>query len=319
MPDERIQWHPAFATALKLELGDYYPDVLEIQEEYQLTSKPLEVDILVIKKIQDRKILVNIARMFKEHNIVEYKSPDDYLSIDDYYKVKAYAYLYKTLAEKVDGIKVGEMTITLTSSRYPRKMASIIEKEQKVRVEKQSEGIYYIAGADIETQIVVIDELPPKENRYIRLLTIRMNIKEEISMLIKDYADNPKDSKRELLLETVAASNLMQIMEVYNMARVLTREEETAVEKVIMKLNLNKKWYEQGREEGIEEGIKEGVKDGQVLSLLRILNKKIGGLSVEQTEKIKKIEDINTVNKILDNIFEIDTFEILEKYLHSEN
>ena len=31
---------------------------------------------------------------------VEYKSPTDYFSIDDYYKVRAYAYLYKVLAKK---------------------------------------------------------------------------------------------------------------------------------------------------------------------------------------------------------------------------
>lgn len=51
LSDEKIQWHPAFATAIKLELNDYL-DVLEIEEEHQLTAKPLEVDILIIKKVQ---------------------------------------------------------------------------------------------------------------------------------------------------------------------------------------------------------------------------------------------------------------------------
>lgn len=125
MPEERIQWHPAFATALKLELKDYYPEVLDIQEEYQLTSKPLEVDILVVRKIKEARILLNIAQLFREHNIIEYKSPEDYLSIDDYYKVKAYAYLYKTLGERINSIKIEEMTITMVSSKFPKKRLSI--------------------------------------------------------------------------------------------------------------------------------------------------------------------------------------------------
>ncbi len=47
-----IQWHPVFAAALKLELREYYPDVIDIHEEYQLSTKPLEIDILVIKSLR---------------------------------------------------------------------------------------------------------------------------------------------------------------------------------------------------------------------------------------------------------------------------
>lgn len=77
---ERMQWHPAFASALRLELQEY-EHVLDIQEEVQLTRKPLEIDILIIRKKRDVPILKNIAEIFREHNIVEYKSPEDYFSI----------------------------------------------------------------------------------------------------------------------------------------------------------------------------------------------------------------------------------------------
>jgi hypothetical protein len=89
---ENIQWHPVFAAAIKLELRAY-KDILNIIEEYQLNTKPLIVDILVIKKLVNKKIFVNIAEIFEEHNLIEFKSPDDYLCIDDYYKVKAYSYI----------------------------------------------------------------------------------------------------------------------------------------------------------------------------------------------------------------------------------
>jgi hypothetical protein len=77
---ELIQWHPVFAVALKLELREY-KEYLDITEEYQLNAKPLVVDVLIIKKLTDKKILVNIAEIFETHNLVEYKSPSHYLSI----------------------------------------------------------------------------------------------------------------------------------------------------------------------------------------------------------------------------------------------
>ncbi len=145
MSEDRIHWHPVFATALKLELMEYYP-ALEIIEEYQLTSKPLEIDILVVKKLKEVKILKNIAKIFKGHNIIEYKSPTDYICIDDFYKVKAYTYMYKTLGRKVDEIKIEDMTITIVSNSFPNKIAEYLKEKQKIRVEKQNEGVYYLRG-----------------------------------------------------------------------------------------------------------------------------------------------------------------------------
>lgn len=46
---ERMHWHPVFASALRLELQEY-EDALDIQEEVQLSRKPLQIDILVIRK-----------------------------------------------------------------------------------------------------------------------------------------------------------------------------------------------------------------------------------------------------------------------------
>lgn len=303
LPEDKIQWHPVFATAFKLELQEYYPQVLDIQEEYQLTSKPLEVDILVIKKLKDVNILKNIAKIFRGHNIVEYKSPDDYLSIDDYYKVKAYAYLYKTLGEHVDEIKVDNLTITMVSSSFPDKMVEHICSVQKVNVKKHDDGIYYMKGEDIQSQIIVVDELPKRENRYIRLLTKRLNIRDEISLFLKEYARNPKDSRYELLMDAVAASNIIQFMEVYEMARVLTLEEEKAIEKVVQKFSLNKKWQ----------------REAEIALLVRILRKKFGTLPDDILQKIESIRDAGLIEAIIDNIFEIDSVDKLDEYIKTHH
>ncbi|GHV20892.1 hypothetical protein FACS189494_05490 [Spirochaetia bacterium] len=47
-----IAWHPAFIEAIQLEL-EQYKDILEFNPEHQLTSEPLKIDVLIIKKPPD--------------------------------------------------------------------------------------------------------------------------------------------------------------------------------------------------------------------------------------------------------------------------
>jgi hypothetical protein len=44
-----IPWHPAFVQAVKLDL-EPYRDSLEFIPEYRLTSEPLQIDVVIIKK-----------------------------------------------------------------------------------------------------------------------------------------------------------------------------------------------------------------------------------------------------------------------------
>jgi hypothetical protein len=81
-----IVWHPAFIEALQLEL-EAYQHILQFFPGYQLTAEPLRIDCVVIKKPKDVVITKNIGAIFREHNLLEYKSPDDYVSVTDFYKV----------------------------------------------------------------------------------------------------------------------------------------------------------------------------------------------------------------------------------------
>lgn len=79
-----LQWHPAFFAGLQIELEED-ADCLEFIQEYSLGTKPMEIDVL-IKKEEKRVLKKSIGKIFRKHNIIEYKSPMDYLSVDDYYK-----------------------------------------------------------------------------------------------------------------------------------------------------------------------------------------------------------------------------------------
>ena len=55
MSDTKIQWHPGFVSAMNLELCENRADLI-YEKEYNLNTKPLEIDLLVIKK--DRKVQI---------------------------------------------------------------------------------------------------------------------------------------------------------------------------------------------------------------------------------------------------------------------
>ena len=93
MEEIKIQWHPGFVAAMVLEFGENRKDLI-YEKEYNLNTKPLEIDLLVIKKGKDVRIVNEIGRLFRGHNIMEYKSPKDELNIDTFYKAGAYAGLY---------------------------------------------------------------------------------------------------------------------------------------------------------------------------------------------------------------------------------
>lgn len=54
-------------------------------------------------RIKGGRSELNIGRIFRKYNIIEYKSPVDYLGIDDFYKVYGYLCFYKADTQEEDG------------------------------------------------------------------------------------------------------------------------------------------------------------------------------------------------------------------------
>jgi hypothetical protein len=78
----RTSWHPAFAQAIKNELEDS-KDALTFETEHQLNTEPLRIDVLVIKKKRNAVIKKNIGQIFRANNVIEYKSPEDSVTIEN--------------------------------------------------------------------------------------------------------------------------------------------------------------------------------------------------------------------------------------------
>jgi hypothetical protein len=95
-----------------------YRDSLRFEFEHLLNSEPLKIDVVIIKKEREAVIDNPIGAIFRGVNIVEYKSPADYLSVDDFHKVGAYARLYSVLNKK----DTANMSVTFVTTAHPRRL-----------------------------------------------------------------------------------------------------------------------------------------------------------------------------------------------------
>jgi hypothetical protein len=167
---DKIKWHPGFYGAAELEFRKNKDD-LEFEREYNLSKEPLRTDLLIVKKHADVQIENEIGRIFKRFNIIEYKSPDDGMSIDDYYKTVGYACLYKGLGETVNAIPADELTVSMFRETYPRELLAQLRK-QGAQIEERFPGIYYVTGGTLfATQIVVTSRLNKETHSSLRVLS----------------------------------------------------------------------------------------------------------------------------------------------------
>ena len=182
-PDKRLSWHPGFYGGIELE---FYPwkSGLRFAREYELTKESLIADMLVIKK--ERGVVIDhpIGEYFREHNLLEYKSPSDTLSVDAFSKAVSYAYLYKSQGERENEIEMSEVSLNLFCYHRPRKLFSELEKSGE-KVEAGSRGIYRLRSCmNLAIQIVVIPELPSGKHLPLRILQPEAS-EEEVRLFIK--------------------------------------------------------------------------------------------------------------------------------------
>ena len=219
MTEKLLQWHPAFFAGIQIEFGDE-AKYLEFKSEYVLGTKPMMIDVLVKKK-ETQILKKNIGKIFRRHNIVEYKSPDDYLCIDDFYKGYAYTYFYKADRTPVNSILLEELTISFVCQNYPRELFRHIVEERKLQIEKMYAGIYYVIGDTLPIQIIVTGELSKKESLWLRNLTNRLESTKDAEELLKDYKKHKKNTLYESVMDIIVRANEEKFEEAKKMCKAL--------------------------------------------------------------------------------------------------
>ena len=211
-----IKWHPGFCSAMELEFSRY-KDLLDFNREFPLSKEPLRVDLLMIKKIKDIILDIDIGRLFKTYNIIEYKSPKDGLTIDDYIKTVGYAYLYKGLGATVDAVPLSELTATIVRDTEPTELFKKIKSEGG-SIEEKYPGVFYITGVvGIPTQFILTSSLSQDFHTCLRVLSNRAT-EEDIKRFIEMTSEFTEPIDKENA-DAVMHVSINANREVYNKIR----------------------------------------------------------------------------------------------------
>ncbi len=283
MADGKLQWHPAFVAALHIEFEDEM-DVLEIESEHQLGKKPMQIDILIIKKTEETAIRKNIGRIFRKYNVIEYKSPEDSLSINDFYKVYAYTCFLQSDTGTVNEIRSDDLTITYVCNHYPREMIKKLENNRKLRAVEKADGIYYLEGDEFPIQVIVTKELSRKDNYWMQNLRNDLKVGTEIESLAERYEKKKQESYYQAVMDLIMRANWEQMEEERKMCdafRELFAED-----------------FKRAEEEGLKRGMEQGLERG-IYYTKRILKLFSEGLPVEQIAE-KEGVSVERVNQILE-------------------
>jgi hypothetical protein len=255
-----IPWHPAFLQAIKLEL-EQYKDALEFLSEYRLTTEPLEIDVVIVKKAPELVIEKNIARIFKRVNILEYKSPEDYFSVYDFYKVLSYAFLYAALNKTV----IEDMTITVIETRHPRDLFKYLGENKNCGMREASPGIYIITGYPMDIQVIESKKLPQEENLWLRGLAADLNA-EAAGTILEESRKRGRWADLAAYLYALLNANAETIEEVYRMAN-----GKLTLGEVLEEVGLTAEWEKRGEARGEKNGWEKAIellKQGYTLEQL---------------------------------------------------
>lgn len=320
---EILQWHPAFYAGLQIELADE-ADWLTFENEHQLGTKPKEIDVLIIKKEKNYRVKKNIGRMFKKYNIIEYKSPSDYLSIDDFYRVYGYACFYKADTGEENSISIKELTLTFVSGHYPRKLADHLKRDLGYRIREIEPGIYYTESDMLSIQFIITSRLSQKENLWLRSLTDDLKQMAEAKNLVTEYQKRKDNPLYRSVMDIIVRANREKFQEVKEMCSALEELMKDEIEayrakgleeglKEGLKEGLAeglKEGLAEGLAEGLKEGLAKGLKKGEKLTLISMVQKKV--------KRQKNVEDIAAeLEESLDSISDI--YDMVKAYPDENN
>ncbi|GHV87664.1 hypothetical protein AGMMS50267_00240 [Spirochaetia bacterium] len=252
-PDHNIPWHPAFFEAIQMEL-EAYKDVLEFKYEYQLTTDPLRIDTLIIKKPKDVKIDKNFAQMFRSENICEFKSPGDYLSVKDFYKTMGYAYIYAGTRPEVD---ISDITLTFVEAKYPRELVKYLTEVRGYAIEEAWPGIYHVSGDFFPIQIIESKKLSQSDNIWLKSLNNSLDFS-GLGAIFKASNIKGKNAPIQAYLYAIIQANPHTLKEV--------TMSDLTVDDVLMEAGYIPRWLEEGREMGREIGREEGREEGREIA-----------------------------------------------------
>lgn len=293
----KIKYHSGFVSALELLLWPYREQVM-IEPEKWLSTEGIRMDVLLLKKDPAVQFDFDIGRIFKRHNILEYKRPDDKLHIDVFAKVMAYADLYKSQGIPVDAVPFNEISVTIYRHVYPRDFFRQL-KSCGARVTEQYPGIYYVTDMyPFAIQILVGKQLVSREYAMFRVLTPGADDTDILTF--KDIALRNKDAAYQKSVDTIFQVSIMANEDLYSRLLKENLEMCEAMRRIM------KDDFIQAEADGEARGIEKGKIKGAVmvyheelnLSPSEIIQKIITRFNLKQGEAQRFVEETLNLQKI---------------------
>ena len=225
-----LQWHPAFYADLQIEFREE-TEKLKFEREYLLSSKPMAIDVLIIKKKNAEPIHKNIGKIFRKYNIIEYKSPSDSLSVDDFYKVYGYTNFYKADTGKVNEIPI---QILVTNRLSPEKnlwLYSLTDTLKDMSVTRQLLEDYKKNKDDQLYQAVMEIIVKANENR---LKEGKQDMCNALLELMKDELDEKRE-EGEALGENRINQLILKLSELNRTDEILKAAADREYQKKLLK------------------------------------------------------------------------------------
>jgi len=258
----KIQWHPAFYAATSLELNDNKEE-LEYRIEYNLSKEPIRIDILIVRITNKTATMHNeIGHIMRTYNVIEYKSPDDALTIDSFYKTVGYACLYKGYGKKVNEIPLEEMSVSIFREGYPWKLFDEL-KIIGFEIKERYPGIYYLTENTTmfpAVQIVVISQLSQDKHSSLRILSKHVK-KEDVKLFLKEAEKYTEKEDRDNI-DAVLQASISANYDLYESVR-----EEYVMCEALERLMHDK------IEEKVNIGMREGRKESNLAAIKNIMKK----------------------------------------------
>ena len=167
---------------------------------------------------------------------------------------------------------------------------------------------------DLEIHYLELSKLPDKQNAE------DLTPLEQWLYFLRDAADEQKQKFiREIRKKkgeiNMAGDVLERISQDRKAREAYYQRRKWYLDKVSSEKYLLSKGREEGREVGKEEGIKEGKEAGIAETILRLLSKKLGEVPEKYASKLMA-QDKQTLERIADSIFDIESIKDLDKFLN---
>ena len=218
-----------------------------MKTEEVLGEEPPRADYVIV--IKDEKIDFDkaIFKIFRKHNVTEYKNPHDALNERVIRKICGYANFYIGLAEHESDITSDQVTLSIFRAKKNAKLFKSMETAGTL-VKTEVSGIYQVVGiTDLPFQIVITSELEGEEYAAYRALTDKADetdiesvieaggkakddtVREHYRVLLKLLVEKNPGVMEKIRRDEAMADVLMEIVKDKVDERVSAKEQETKV------------------------------------------------------------------------------------------